>query len=301
MREDIPHICVCVCTFKRPAFLARLLRELARQKTEGRFTFSVVIVDNDAEYTSKAVIEAALETHSLPIRSLVEPERGIARARNAVISAAEGDYFALIDDDEFPDPSWLLQMLETCETYHVDGVLGPVKQYYETPPPAWLLKCNLVERKIHPTGTAVAWREARTGNALLHSRIFSNTPAPFRTDLKSSSDTAFFQRKLEQGYRLIWSGEAAVYEISPPQRWQRRYFLRRSLLNGAMSVRMPGFSASDVLKSIVALPIYTVSLPVALLCGQHRWMKVLVKLCHHLGRLLSLVGIQPIRSAYIEG
>jgi len=34
-----PHISVCVCTYKRPLLLERLLRELIRQDTGGLFTF----------------------------------------------------------------------------------------------------------------------------------------------------------------------------------------------------------------------------------------------------------------------
>ena len=42
-----PHISVCVCTFKRPDSLTRLLSKIADQRSDEQFTFSVVIVDND--------------------------------------------------------------------------------------------------------------------------------------------------------------------------------------------------------------------------------------------------------------
>lgn len=41
------HISVCICTFKRPSLLLRLLKELAGQETQGLFTYSIVVVDND--------------------------------------------------------------------------------------------------------------------------------------------------------------------------------------------------------------------------------------------------------------
>ena len=43
----LPHVTVCVCTYKRPALLARLLDALARQATRGTFTYSLVVADND--------------------------------------------------------------------------------------------------------------------------------------------------------------------------------------------------------------------------------------------------------------
>ena len=41
------HICVCICTFKRPHLLEGLLSRLQTQRTAGLFTYSVLVVDND--------------------------------------------------------------------------------------------------------------------------------------------------------------------------------------------------------------------------------------------------------------
>jgi hypothetical protein len=46
--------------------------------------------------------------------------------------------------------------------------------------------------------------------------------------------------------------------------------------------------------------MYTVALPFAFLLGQHRLMTVLVKLCDHAGKLLALVGVHPIKTAYVS-
>ncbi len=41
------HISVCICTFKRTPLLKRLLQALEEQETDGLFTFSIVVADND--------------------------------------------------------------------------------------------------------------------------------------------------------------------------------------------------------------------------------------------------------------
>src|SRR5215469_9249606 len=46
--ERTQHICVCICTYKRPGPLQRLLKGLEGQETQGLFSFSVVVADNDA-------------------------------------------------------------------------------------------------------------------------------------------------------------------------------------------------------------------------------------------------------------
>jgi hypothetical protein len=162
-----PHIAVCVCTYKRPAELKRLLRNLEEQKTDGMFTYSVVVADNDAGRSGEAAVDEARRGMKVPVKYCAEPEKGIARARNRVIANADGDYFALIDDDEFPEQDWLLTLLETCREYGVDGVLGPVKRYLDDGAPQWLKKSSLYDRAVHPTGMQVEWHGARTGNALV--------------------------------------------------------------------------------------------------------------------------------------
>ena len=51
------HICVCVCTYRRPLPLKRLLLELNRQETGDSFTYSIVVVDNDEEGVSVVLWE----------------------------------------------------------------------------------------------------------------------------------------------------------------------------------------------------------------------------------------------------
>lgn len=300
MKTEVPHICVCICTYKRPESLKRLLRILAEQQTGGRFRFSVAIADNDAARSAEAVVNQVRQQLSIPIVYVVEPRQGISWARNAVLGTAKGDYVAMIDDDEFPQSDWLLRMFETCETFRVDGVLGPVKQHFETTPAAWILKSHLIERKIHPTGTAVEWHEARTGNAFLRQTIFNGNHAPFRTELKSGEDKEFFYRKIKEGFHLIWSSEAIVYETYSPQRCKRRYFLRRSLLNGSMSLRMPDFGLGDIVKSIVAIPLYLLLLPFFLCRGEAAVLRLLFKLSFHVGRMLALMNIHVNSGAYLE-
>jgi hypothetical protein len=50
-----------------------------------------------------------------------------------------------------------------------------------------------------------------------------------------------------------------------------------------------------VAKAVLAIPAYMVALPVLLMVGHHLFMKYLVKLCDHLGRLLALVRLNPFR------
>jgi predicted glycoside hydrolase/deacetylase ChbG (UPF0249 family)/glycosyltransferase involved in cell wall biosynthesis len=295
-----PHICVCICTYKRPEPLKRLLCDLGRQSTGGRFTYSIVVADNDEARSGEAVVEEARRTLGVPVTYCAEPRRGIARARNCVVANAAGDYVAMIDDDEFPDGDWLLKLLETCLSYDVDGVLGPVRRYFDAEPPAWLKRSSLYDRAVHPTGTPVAWPGARTGNALVKREVFGGEAEPFRVDFKAGEDQDFFRRKIGEGRAFVWSAEAVAHEVLPPARWKRMYYVRKSLLHGGYSAKVHGAGVVSIAKSLVAVPLYTLGLPLALLAGGHRFMTLLVKLCEHIGKLLFVLRIRPIREEYVS-
>ncbi len=296
----VPHICVCICTYKRPEPLKRLLGVLNRQKTDGMFTFSIVVADNDEARSGEAAVKEMRALLSIPVKYCTEPQRGIARARNRVLANSEGEYVALIDDDEFPGEEWLLQLFLACRRYDVDGVLGPVKRHFYTEPPSWLKRSRLYDRPVNPTGMHVEWRKARTGNVLLKRAVFLGEEAPFRVEFKSGEDHDFFRRKVEQGRSFIWSADAIAYEVLPPARWKRSYYLRKALLHGGYAVLQPDCGAMSVIKSLIAIPLYTLGLPFALLTGQHRFMMLLIKLCEHTGKVLFLAGIRPIREEYVN-
>jgi glycosyltransferase involved in cell wall biosynthesis len=308
-REDTPkqapsnlmeHICVCVCTYLRPIPLRRLLTELNNQETGGLFTYSIVVADNDGAESGKPTVEEMRPLLAVPIKYCVEPRRNIALARNKVLENAEGEYIALIDDDEFPQPSWLATLFKTCHEYKVDGVLGPVKRYFDEAPPAWFEKSQIYDREVHPTGMVVAWQEARTGNALLNRRIVADDEAPFRPEYRAGEDQDFFRRKMEEGWVFIWSADAIVFESIPPARWKRSFILRKALLQGATAALQPDCDRVNIAKSLIAIPLYAVILPFTLLLGQRHFMTLLEKACHHAGKLLMLVGINPIREQYVS-
>src|SRR5579883_2576261 len=137
---QIPQIAICICTFRRPELLSRLLEALGGQETGGKFTFSVIVADNDEAQSAQSTVENSRNRLQFPIVYCVEPCKNIALVRNRALQASTSEFVAFIDDDEFPFGKWLLNLFLTCETHGVSGVLGPVKPYFEQQPPRWLVK-----------------------------------------------------------------------------------------------------------------------------------------------------------------
>jgi len=299
MANGMTHISVCICTYKRPQLLMRLLCHLGRQETDDLFTYSIVVADNDHVRSAEAAVAAFRETTPIPIVYCVEPRQNIALARNKSIEQASGDFVAFIDDDEFPSPRWLVTLLTTCQAYRVDGVLGPVKPHFDERPPAWVLKGRFYDRPTYPTGLVIDRRKGRTGNTLLKRCLFDMEGPPFRPEFRTGEDQDFFRRMIEKGHVFIWCNEAVAFEVVPPARWRRGFMVRRALLRGTVSLEHPDMGSRDIARSVVAAAFYAVSLPVTALLGQARFMVCLVKLCDHAGRLFAAAGIDLVKDSYV--
>jgi glycosyltransferase involved in cell wall biosynthesis len=293
--SGLPHISVCICTFQRPKYLARALKKLGSQETGNFFTYSVVVVDNDAAGSARSTVSDFKSIGGHPVTFIVEPQQNIACARNAAVLHASGDYIAFVDDDEYPAQNWLLKLFQTCKATGADGVLGPVRPYFDCPPPSWVTKGAFFERPSHRMGMVLSWSQTRTGNVLFSRGILPNSEAPFRVEFGiAGSDMDFFRRLMEQGRVFVWCEEAVVFEVVPPSRCQLSYLLKRALMRGSKFHRHPVDRVKNAGKSLIAVPAYIVALPFLGLLGAHVFVKYLIKLCDHLARLLGFVGIELV-------
>jgi glycosyltransferase involved in cell wall biosynthesis len=295
MNMPSTHICVCICTYKRPQLLDGLLNKLQAQKTGQVFSYSIVVADNDHEESAKNIVVARRHTSIVSIEYAVEPRKHIALARNKAIQNAKGDFLAFIDDDEMPVDDWLYNLHRACLQYNADGVLGPVKPIFETQPPQWVVRAQLFERPSYKTGTLLPWRHTRTGNVLFRKGILGEQGDWFSPEFRHSEDQDFFRRKMARGHTFIWCDEAPVHEMQTPDRFRLMYFIRRALLRGNVSLRLQSNKPYLILKSVTALSLYTLSLPFLLIVGRHMFIKYLIKECDHIGKLMAACNIDVQR------
>jgi succinoglycan biosynthesis protein ExoM len=286
------QITVCVCTLNRPQLLSQTLAKLEGQRTEGLFTYSVVVADNDSTKSAQPVVAAFSSVTGLPVTYCVEPEQNIALARNKALQHALGDLIAFIDDDEFPAGDWLFNLFKMYKASGADGVLGPVKPYFETEPPRWVTKGRFFERPTYPTGYKLGWEQSRTGNVLFRKDILNGLETPFRSMFGTAGeDMDFFRRAINRGFSFVWCNEAIAYETVPSSRCTRTYLLKRALLRGSNFPKHPEHRVLNVAKSLIAVPCYALILPALWLFGQHVFIKYLIKILDHVSRLFAFLGL----------
>ena len=301
---NIPLICVCICTYKRPHLLRELLRSLDDQECGGLFNYYIVVVDNDRSESGRTIVESEATRSRTTILYFIEPDQNIAKARNKAIANSQGDFVAFIDDDEVPDSRWLLNMYKSLIRFQTAGVLGPVLPRYEVPPPRWVGDGRFYERPTYHTGYFMPWRLTLTANCLIKRGVFDENRDWFDPKFGSGGeDRDFFKRIIARGYIFVWINEAPVFEWVSRGRMKKAVMLKRALLRGKMAYRSQIKRPGRIMISFPAIICYTLGLPLLFLLsplfGFDVFMKNLIKDCDHLGKICTLFGIDLVKEGYI--
>jgi len=293
-----PAVCICVPTFRRPEGLRKLLTHIERLNYRG--AIHVVVVDNDGEgRAGAAVIERLSPTFRLPLTCIVEPRRGQTYAYNCAFRAAcravpAPDYVAVLDDDEYPDPDWLGEMIRVARDYGVDIVGGPVFPVFDDPE-HWLAKSGLYAPVRSASGRVAMIYGA--GNMLIRRAVleyYLDEPFLHAFAFTGGSDYDFFWRCRNDGRSFAWADDAKVFETTPPSRTTVGYLLRRKFRNGSEATRLErkflGAVAGALRGWCIGLGLVglgILSLPLAALRGRRGIMASLVRAARGAGRIAA--------------
>lgn len=222
---------VAVLTFRRNRQLARALSLLlpqVHQASGAGCDVDLLVIDNDAAGGARPVVDGAADPL---LRYVVEPEPGIAVARNrALRECAERDLLLFIDDDEWPEDGWLATMLRTQQHYGAAAVAGPVRSVFSGGVDPWIDAGAFFGRSHRlklATGDEIP--EAATNNLLLDLRAVRAHELRFPdVGMAAGEDNLFTGRLTALGLRMVWCAEAWVAEEVPSDRATRRWVLTRS-------------------------------------------------------------------------
>jgi glucosyl-dolichyl phosphate glucuronosyltransferase len=128
-----------VCTYNRAADLREALQTALAQETGGRFSFEVVVVDNNSTDDTRAVVEEFVAAGHTNLRYIFEGRQGKSYALNTGLAAARGRLYTIVDDDFVLPPDWLANIFEGFRAHpDVSFVSGKVLPLWQAEPPAWL-------------------------------------------------------------------------------------------------------------------------------------------------------------------
>jgi succinoglycan biosynthesis protein ExoM len=295
------NISVCICTYRRPHLLANLLEELQKQNTNNTFSYSVVVVDNDANESARTVVETFKQQSSADIDYFIEAEQNISLARNKAVKNARGNFVA------YPESDWLFNLHKTLTESGADAVLGPVLPHYPDDTPEWLIKSKLCERPMFRTGTILPWYKTATSNVLLRN-IFGSKNIQFDPSFgrTGGEDVEFFHEMAKSGKVFVWCNEAPVHEVVPRARWEKKFYIRRQLNQGTVTGenirrRLSSTAISFfLLKCAAWIAVLTIFLPFSIFCGMHVSMRVITKIMYSFGVISGFFKLYAIEEFYSE-
>ncbi|VAW79924.1 hypothetical protein MNBD_GAMMA13-2045 [hydrothermal vent metagenome] len=235
------YVTVCICTYRRPDGLKRLLAGLCEQVFEDVATpvINIIVTDNECNDDNRKICNQLEKQHQLPLLYLRETQRGISYARNTCLDnlPENSDFVAMIDDDEVPEPGWLNHLLYAQERTSADIVSGPTLPVFEADTPTWIVDtgyffkphCPHHYRDLEP------FPPTATCNVLMRTDIFTESGLCFdpALALSGSEDKLFFQDLKQQGLHFVWAAKAITHESIPAERARLGYMLSEALRRGS--------------------------------------------------------------------
>lgn len=115
-------ISLIICTRNRDSQLDACLKSLTKLKTP--FYWEPIIVDNASTDGTQSIIKYYKETSLPNLINVIEPKKGLSRARNCGWKIASAPIVTFTDDDCYPDPDFLINTLLCFEEESRLGFIG---------------------------------------------------------------------------------------------------------------------------------------------------------------------------------
>ena len=301
-------IAVGTVTRNRPLMLGRLLSSYSKMSLPEGAEVHFVIIENNAVATLSEIIkdfQAQVPQHK--VSYFIEPELGIASARNHALEyAIKNDYDLLTfaDDDEEVHKQWLIELLKEQSAYNLDLVGSPVRlapvdatfSFWQTL--IWTAVNENNQRvenrhlEMRTRGRAGSVRIA-TGSWMGNLDFFRRTGLRFDTSLglAGGEDWRLYDEAKMMGARTGWSPHAIAYETVPATRLSLRYYYRRDRDHACMVFRerfrkSPSKSVIRLLSSLFAR-VYKTAIALAMLPFHPQ--RALLNCAHHLGSSVGFI------------
>jgi glycosyltransferase involved in cell wall biosynthesis len=228
-------VSILICTRNRASHLRDTLRSVRQISIPDHLTPELIVVDNGStDDTPEAVRATAIE--NLPLRRVVEPTPGVARARNTAIQNATGEILLWLDDDVRVPVDWLYCMTRPILESGVDAVAGTV-EFPSHLQRDWMRPFHRTTLASTESIDSEAPENIISANMAFNRAVLADVSG-FDPELGPGSqvgaleDTLFSWQLRDAGYRIGRVTETAVEHHFDEHRLSREAFIQAAIARG---------------------------------------------------------------------
>jgi GT2 family glycosyltransferase len=208
-------ISIVIPTMNRLSSLQRVITGLLEQTYPSSHFEVIVVSDGSTDGTEQYLAEL-----STPFRlsTIIQANQGVARARNAGISQAQGEILIFLDDDTVPAPDFIEQHARFHELHGSEAVvIGPMLAPENHRPAPWVSWEQSRLDEQYQEMQAGLWdpspRQFYTANASLARRHLLESGG-FDPAFRRAEDVELAYRLEKQGLRFYFHPAAVVYHYA---------------------------------------------------------------------------------------
>ena len=243
------RLSIVIATYNRSSQLMQVLQSVVEQTLPREEWECVVVNNNSTDETASAFEEFSVRYPDHNLRMVLETNQGLSYARNRGIRESEGEYIAIVDDDERIAPEFVASYVALFDNVP-DAVAagGPIVAEYPTGRPRWM--SAFTERPIANTmyfGDEVRefprGRVPGGGNMALRRSavrrygVFDTSLGYVGESLVGGEESDLFERLQIAEAKYYYVPKAVMYHVIPKEKLTSDYLRRLSYNVGVSQLR----------------------------------------------------------------
>ena len=228
-------ISIIVCTRNRSADLPDVVKSVWQQQFNGKL--ELILVDNASNDSTSSVVRSLAEQSPIPMHYIFEPIQGLSQSRNTGAKAAKGKILVFLDDDAIAQKGWLSAYWHMYESnLRIWAIGGKIELLWLNAKPTWLtsqMEISLSKLDLGETAQEMGKDQCFVGANFSCRRDILEKVGGFSIRHKLYGDERYlYNRICEEDGLIMYAPGAVVWHKVNPYRLKRRYFLKRTFLQG---------------------------------------------------------------------
>lgn len=226
-------ILIAIPTYQRPELLKNLLEKLCDIELQPEIELKLIIIDNsNLELNKKLVTQI-----KLPFKAdyIAHDKNGVVHSRNLALQMAKQyDALCFLDDDDYPQPDWLIKLLIEYKNSRADIILGMRKFFLADNSTSWY-RHNIFQEVTKFSKPKIRKKyglrvqKGGTGNILIGQRILqADLIFDQRFNFIGSEDLDFFIRAEQQGFKISYALDSVVNCLIRAEETSKAGYRRRA-------------------------------------------------------------------------